>query len=109
MKLEQISAAATGNYGTVNCNYDDDANLYKTAWIAFDLSGTYSGSVAAEVSHDGTNFVPVGITSRLTNGIAASVTSAGAYVFNTEGAVKARLSVTRASGTLVIRPTTILA
>jgi hypothetical protein len=109
MKLDQISAAVTGTYGAVSCNYDDDYNLYKVARYAFDLSGTFTGSVVAEVSHDGTNFVTVGITSRLTDSIAASVTSAGAYVFSTEGAVKARLSVTRSTGTLVLRPTTILA
>lgn len=109
MKLDQISAVLTGTYGTVSCNYDDDANGYKVIRYAFDLSGTFSGSVVAEVSHDGTNFVTVGITNRLTEVLAASVTSAGAYVFSTEGAIKARLSVTRSTGTLVLRPTTILA
>lgn len=108
MKLDTINAALTGIFGEVACNYDDDANEYKVAYYCFDLDGTFTGSVVAQISLDGTTFKPVAITNRLTDLPAASVTSAGTYLFNTEGAVMAQLSVTRSTGTLVIHPTTVV-
>jgi len=67
------------------------------------LSGTWSGTIAAEVSVDGTNFISIPSLNQATLSMTANITVNGAYIITTAGYVHIRLRTTNwISGTATI-------
>lgn len=79
-------------------------NASGCSFAIFQVTGSFTGNVAAQISIDGTNYIAVNITNLNTLGI-GTVTSqiggTGIFGFSCSGAVKVRLFATMASGSQV--------